>query len=85
MQWSDVRFDAPSRVLRQFAVLWMWCWRLSPPGSFSPGTNRPHWSYLPLGWASAFPGSSGRKTIRYVYGAARLRHFQSDGLFPRPC
>ena len=75
MHWSDVRFDAPSRVLRQFATLWIVAFAALAARKFFTGHEPTAFVLVSIGLIVGIPGLVRPKAIRYVYGAAMAATF----------
>jgi len=75
MQLSDIRFDAPSKVLRQFAILCIVVFGALAVRKFALGHSTTAIILVAIGLAVGIPGIFWPKGIRHVYGAAMVVAF----------
>ncbi len=75
MQWSDIRFNAPSKVLRQFAILCIVVFGALAARKFASGHSTTALVLAAIGLGVGIPGLIWPKAIRHVYGAAMVVAF----------
>jgi hypothetical protein len=75
MHWSDVRFDAPSRVLRQFATLWIVVFAALAARKFASGHSTTAIVLTAIALGIGIVGIVKPRAIRRVFGVAMLATF----------